>query len=164
MHDDSTTRRIPLTQGRFALVDAEDFETVEPMSWHYTAQGYAGTNTGGRKHHRSVLMHRFLLDIHDRFVYADHINHDTLDNRRSNLRVVTPGESMRNTRSARGTSAYKGVHWHKGAGKWRAMIQIDRKSRHIGYFDTETEAAAAYDEKARELFGEYAWLNAGRVG
>jgi hypothetical protein len=91
---------------------------------------------------------------------VDHINHDKLDNRRCNLRIVTRQQNNQNTRpktSSTRTSAYKGVHLAKG--KWRASIHTNGTTRQLGTFTDEVAAAKAYDQAARYYFGEYAYLN-----
>ena len=91
---------------------------------------------------------------------VDHINHDGLDNRRSNLRVCTIAQNLKNRRPVRGKGVkYKGVIFIKARKKFRTCIQCGEKTLNLGYFDDEISAGKAYDEKARELFGEYAYLN-----
>jgi len=93
-------------------------------------------------------------------MHIDHINGDGLDNRRENLRIVSPRQNQANSRKhVLGQSRYKGVAWCQGAHKWRAYISPDRQQIHLGLYDTEIEAAAAYDTRAREIFGEHACLN-----
>lgn len=87
----------------------------------------------------------------------DHINGDQADDRFENLRTATHSENLANARRPRhNVSGFKGVSWHKSAGRWRATIKKDRKPMHLGYFDTASEAHAAYMAKANELFGEFA--------
>jgi hypothetical protein len=91
---------------------------------------------------------------------VDHANHNTLDNRRENLRVCNRHENNSNARKRRGTSSrYKGVSWHGVSGKWAARIQSRNKMNNLGLFDTAKEAAQAYDEVAKQLHGEFAVLN-----
>lgn len=90
----------------------------------------------------------------------DHINGIRDDNRFANLREATHCENQRNSRIPKtNTSGYKGVCFHKAAGKWAASIRLDGKQKHIGLFDTPEEASAAYIDKARELYGEFARIN-----
>ena len=112
------------------------------------------------------LFHRFIMEIHhpelrgNPKLYIDHINGNPLDNRKENLRLVTPQQNTMNKRSYKNsTSKYKGVYWDKKYNKWRTRITIDNKKKHIGYYQDEREAALAYDKEAKKLFGEYAHLN-----
>jgi len=157
-------RRIRLTQGQYAIVDVGDHRRLGGYKWfavryprgYYAIRGMK--DASGRQ--KNMRMHREILEAaSDRFV--DHINHDGLDNRRVNLRIVTCRQNSWNKRKQRGncSSRYKGVTWFKRSGKWQARIVRGGKSRLIGYFDDEKAAASAYDAKAEELFGEYAVLN-----
>ena len=96
-------------------------------------------------------------------LFVDHINHNGLDNRRANLRIVTAKQNSWNTRLGwkQGKSKYKGVGWDENAQKWRASIYIHNKLKHLGRFESEKEAAEAYDAAAKECRGEYAYLNFG---
>ncbi len=88
---------------------------------------------------------------------VDHINHDGLDNRRCNLRLATRANNCHNQRSFKGSSKYKGV-WRVGE-KWAACIRVDGRSKRLGTFVSEKEAALAYNQAAREHYGEFAKLN-----
>lgn len=90
---------------------------------------------------------------------VDHIDGDGLNNQRENLRVADYQMNGMNRRKQLGSSKFKGVYWDKQSQKWRALIAINRKRIHLGYYDDELEAARAYDRKAIELFGPYAKLN-----
>jgi len=91
---------------------------------------------------------------------VDHINHDGLDNRRSNLRFGTHGHNLANQRYiSSGTSLFRGVCWNKRHAKWEAFASWKSKTRRLGYFLDETEAAKAYDDAALESYGEFASLN-----
>ena len=103
-----------------------------------------------------LRMHKLITG----YEQTDHINHDGLNNQRSNLRLATHAQNQRNQRPYLGrTSPYKGVHWFPSREKWRAQIVIANHERHIGLFGAEEDAARAYDAAAREHFGEYACLN-----
>jgi hypothetical protein len=91
---------------------------------------------------------------------VDHVNLDTLDHRRVNLRLCTCRENHFNRRKyGNGSSGYKGVSWYRPYRKWRVYATKDGRTHHLGYFDTKADAARAYDAKARELFGEFARCN-----
>ncbi len=161
-----TFRRIPLTRGQFAIVDVADYEELAQHKWFalwYGSGYYAGRVLKvkeGRGRQQHVRMHRELIDV-PAGKFIDHINHNGLDNRKANLRIVTRRENSWNKRKQRGnySSQYKGVTWLKRTGKWQARIVCKGTSIFIGQFDDEKAAARAYDARAAELFGEYAALN-----
>ena len=159
-------KTIPLSRGYVALVDDEDYESLSQHKW------YAIVGRGGRAYARRAIrisvgqqkivpMHRVIMGLTANDPrQVDHVNGNGLDNRRCNLRTCTNAENQHNQRPVRGgTSKYKGVSWHIDSGLWRAYISINKKIRHIGTFKTEIEAARAYDNMAREFFGEFANLN-----
>lgn len=158
-----------------ALIDKEDYPRVKDIRWSLRVEGhaiYAHTNiphpngtwyrsSSGKRRRRmaTVLMHRLIANSPKGKV-TDHINHNGLDNRKSNLRVCTIAENTRNQQRQKGsTSIYKGVYWYKARKKWQAEIMFKGKRIYIGRFTDEKEAARASDAKAKELHGEYAYLN-----
>jgi len=152
-------KEIPLTQGKVAIVDDEDFERLSQYKWCYATVGYAVRFEQVNGKRRGVFMHRQIMQP-PKDLEVDHINGDKLDNRRSNLRIVTRQQNRFNERPRKGTSSkYKGVSWYKQTRRWEAYIKINGKKKRIGYFNDEIEAALAYDRAARELFGEYAKTN-----
>lgn len=115
-------------------------------------------------------MHRLILGLvpGDGLV-VDHRNGNGLDNRRCNIRTATRSNNQHNQRLGRAnnTSGYKGVTRRRGPCRrkpWRACIRHERRTVFIGHFATPEAAAAAYDRKAAELFGEFASLNFPRRG
>ena len=152
-------RHIPLTRGKFAIVDAADYEELAQHKWLVNGDESRGYYAGRRSGHTLLLMHRAIMKPPPGAV-VDHIDHNGLNNRRSNLRICTQKQNSRNAvPNRRGTSRFKGVYFLKRTGKWIATINYNGKTMHLGSFDNEIEAAKAYDRKARELFGEFAYLN-----
>ncbi len=154
--------KIPLTQGRFAKVDPEDYLWLSQFRWcckNSPRSIYAVRNvTVGGKSTR-VYMHRLIMKTPEHLV-CDHVNHDGLDNRQGNLRNCTIQQNNANSRAAEGaTSQFKGVAWDRRRRKWVAYIKKDGKQRNLGYFDDEIEAAQTHNTAARKLHGEYAALN-----
>jgi len=156
-------RQIPLTRNLFALIDPEDYEWLSEYTWHAKcSEGryYAGTVIDGEP----VSMHRLIMDPPPG-MWVDHKNNSTLDNHRSNLRLVTRAQNRYNTRPSRKvrpngkrkSSQYIGVSRY--GDRWKAKITHDGHRYVIGLFDDEIEAALARDAKAKELHGEFAWLN-----
>lgn len=160
LHD---VRKIELTQGKFALVDNEDYERLNQFVWHY-ALGYARRNIrlpNGKR--RMEFMHRVIANTPEG-LYTDHIDGNTLNNTKENLRNVEQGQNAKNARKrSKATSKYKGVCFTKRKqdkiGKWTATIQVDGEQKFLGYYKSETEAALAYNEGAKKYHKEYASLN-----
>lgn len=159
----NAVKKIELTQGNYAMVDKDDYDKINQFNWHY-ALGYARRNirldSGER---RTEFMHRVIANTPDD-KYTDHINGNTLDNRKMNLRHVEQYQNARNARKRNdAASNYKGVNRHKRKqdliGKWKAGIQVDKKRVFLGYYESEIEAALAYNEAAKKYFKEYAVLN-----
>lgn len=110
---------------------------------------------------KTEFLHRYLTQA-PTGMDVDHIDGNGLNNRKSNLRVLSHGDNLRNQRQRKGNkSGYKGVNpYHlKGGTKYSAQVNYKNVSYKLGIFDTPEEAARAYDEKAKELHGEFARLN-----
>lgn len=157
-------KRIHLTRNRIALVDDEDYESVSRFKWTLLPKGYASCIMFmGNLNHKRVLctmkLHRLIMRPPDS-MEIDHINHNGLDCRRSNMRICTHQQNQYNQISRYGASQYKGVIRERRPHKcWRARIKHNNKLISLGFFYNETEAAIAYNQKAKELFGEFANLN-----
>ncbi len=153
-----TPRIIPLTRGQFAIVDAEDYPVLSQYTWF--AEGTDKNYYAVRKENgKSIKMHRQITNAPDHLV-VDHIDHNGLNNRNTNLRPCTFTQNCQNQRRlSHKTSKYKGVHWHKGQKKWAAQITSNKKSHHLGYFTNEIDDARAYDRAARKYHGDFASLN-----
>lgn len=153
-------KNIPLTQGKYAIVDDEDYEYLNQWKWHYDPStrgyGYARSDIKGK-------MHRLILKA-PRGLEVDHINHNTLDNRKENLRLATSMQNQQNkTMQKNNTSGFRGVSWSQVMKRWLACIyktEDGKQKRYdIGYFEYKIDAAKAYNKKAIELFGKFAYLN-----
>ena len=143
--------------GRKMLFDECDAPFVESRNWSLKL------NKSGRQHVRDGrgLLTRQLLSAPDG-MHVDHINGNTLDNRRCNLRICTHSENQWNRKRGHGATRFKGVALlgdKRAVSKWRATVQRHGRRYTIGTFKTALEAALAYDAAAVRLFGEFAAPN-----
>lgn len=158
-------KQIKLHNGESAIVDDEDYDRLSVWNWtgserpwgtyayrhgrrEYASRGKVERRTG-------FYMHRVIMGAKSGQI-VDHINGNTLDNRRANLRFVTAKQNTLNRKMDRDNkSGYRGVGWHIRGHKWRSRVA----GYHLGLFDDPVEAAKAYDAKALEMFGDFAKLN-----
>ena len=157
-------KRILLTQGRHATVDDEDYDYL--MQWKWQARKshrtYYAVRTcycfpPNKATRHTIRMHRVIMDVPQE-KEVDHINHNGLDNCKRNMRICTSTENRYNHRPRPNRSSrYKGVS--RCETQWRAQIGHNGKKKHIGLYRSESEAAKAYDNKAKELFGKFAYCN-----
>ncbi len=157
-------RRIPLTQGKYAIVDPEDYPRLSKHKWYVVRSprsDYAARYvTIGYRRQTTVRMHRVIMNARPG-QFIDHINHNGLDNRKANLRLASNAQNSWNKRKQRGnhSSKYKGVSFFKRENKWTARIQANGKKIFLGIFKNEIDAAKAYDAAARKYYGQFAYLN-----
>lgn len=155
-------REIPLGHGLSTLVDGDTYDRVAHLDWKainpsgkhpYAARWIPETR-------KWELLHRVILNTPEGMI-GDHVNGDTLDNRRANLRNCTKAQNAANLKGpyANNKSGYIGVHRHRKNGTWIAQVRHKGVQRYLGSFATPEEAARARDGAARELHGEFATLN-----
>ena len=147
-------RRIPVGDGQFAIVDAADYEWLNRHHWRLL-NGYVARREKGR----TIYMHREIMQP-PKGMMVDHADRNKLHNYRLNLRVCTRRENNLNQGKRRNSSSrFKGVKYDKRWRKWGARIRFHGEPVWIGCFDSDIEAARAYDRKAVEFFGAFAYLN-----
>jgi hypothetical protein len=151
---------IKLTKGKVALVSEQDYHMLTQHKWSYDGR-YARASI----YYKDVRMHRLIMQAplaqaaaKELEVEVDHINGDKLDNRRENLRLVTKSQNQHNKPSCN-SRKYKGVSREKSRRKWKAQIHFNNKDLFLGHFDTDHEAARAYNAAARIHFGDHARFN-----
>ena len=158
-------KRIPLTQGKYALVDNCDYKYLCAHKWaadrHYKGNWYAvrSKKIGGKGH--AVYMHREIM--FPKVGNVDHINGDGLDNRRKNLQICTHSQNIRKGRWQPGASGYHGVYYNRSVNRWIAEIHItengEEKKKRIGSSTDKVLAAKMYDAYVAKRFGKFAKLN-----
>lgn len=149
---------VQLGGGMTAVIDKEDIPLIKNKTWTLNSRGYAQTATmvNGRLH--SEYMHRLIMGHPKKNV--DHINRNKTDNRKSNLRLIKQALNVLNVGANKNsTSKYKGVSKKKTDNLYCARIQIKGKTKKLGYFKTEEEAASAYNKASKKYHGKYGYLN-----
>lgn len=167
--EDNGTAKIELhrrnQESLYAIIDLEDLERVinYPYTWfaqynkdidnYYVRASVYNPNT---QHSEVMFLHQFIMNANGRFV--DHINSNTLNNRKSNLRVVLDSNNSMNrkSRNSNNTSGYRNVSWSKNENKWIVQLQINKKNKILGRFDDVHEAGKFAEEMRNKYYGEYA--------
>lgn len=150
-------RKLELTKNSFAIVDDEDYDGLNQWKWHCLNGKYAARSVwdSKTKSKKMVLMHTEIMKP-KLGKLIDHKNQDGLDNRKENLRLADKATNgMNRGLPSNNVSGYKGVYWYKGGRKW--MVKVD--AIYLGIFSDIKEAARAYNKKAKELYGEFAFMN-----
>lgn len=143
---------IILTRGQIAIVDEEDYNFLINWKWRAVWDGYRFY----ARNAYSEAMHRIILEITDSKIHVDHIDGDSLNNRKRNLRLATSSQNQANrTKTRANTSGVKGASWNIKRNAWQAQIGFRGKNIHVGYFDDLEDASCAYKMKEIELYGEY---------
>lgn len=146
--------------GKFFVIDLEDKDKIMAKNWFISTHGYAFANNWINGVNKPIFAHRLIMGANGRHQSVDHINHDILDNRKSNLRLCSHAENLRNTKKRCGakTSRFKGVSFSKQKNKWRARVTLNGKEVNR-FFGSEFEARDWYDETSVKLFGQFACPN-----
>jgi len=141
--------------GKFAVISSDDRQLTK-YKWYVSSLGYVVRF----EKYKIIPIVCEIIKIKPKKMVIDHKNGNKLDNRRGNLRICTyPENCINSPMKKNNTSGYKGVTFWKRDNNWKAQIRFNRKNLHIGYFQTKEKAAKAYNKKARELFGNFAYLN-----
>lgn len=147
------TATIAMPSGHEALIDLEDVDSVSTYRWHAIPlrdTTYSATSIAGKR----IYLHRLVMKA-PKGMEVHHINHNGLDNRKSNLVIVTHQQNLFHQKlSRKNTSGYRGVCKVRRDGYWKAQIKHNQLVFHLGTFQTKEEAAAAWNRKALELFGD----------
>ena len=157
-------KKIPLTQGQFALVDDWNYDWLMQWKWcakkdYNTFYAFRGSYNPKTKKQTPVYMHEVIMKT-PKGMLTDHKDHNGCNNQEYNLRICTDQQNAMNRQKEKGCSSpFKGIGWHKRARKWVARIVINKKQVHLGCFDSEVEAAQAYNKAAKEIHGEFAKPN-----
>ena len=138
------------------LIDLDDVDKVKNIKWHKSDLQrntyYCISNNKTWKR-----LHRLIMNVTDPNIFVDHINHNGLDNRKSNLRICTNQENIRNCITPKNNkSGYKGIYWAKDKNKWTVQITLNNKTKYIGRYEKLEDAIAARKEAAKKYYGEFA--------
>lgn len=153
-------REIYLTNNDVAIVDDEDHSYLNQWSWN-NYQGYARRTDYSTGRAITIRMHREIMNCFDGKYIVDHINHNTLDNRKGNLRVCNKSQNLMNQikKDNKATSKFKGVRYLSTNGYYQVRITKDKITKLIGHFTCEIASANAYNYHAKQLHGEFCCLN-----
>ena len=150
---------IPLTKGKYTLVDDEDYEWLNQWKWFTKTSGRNFYAARWGENRKQLYMHREIIGAKDN-EHIDHINHNGLDNQRSNLRICDPQLNIANCRHQnKCSSTYRGVYWQKQDKRWQSRIKLEQKDIYLGNYLSEKMAAIAYNIAALIHFGEFANIN-----
>jgi hypothetical protein len=142
-------KHIQLTKGLFATVDDDDYETLNQWKWHASSHGHKWYALRGARSNR-VRMHRFIVNA-ENGMDVDHINGNTLDNRKSNLRICTHAENTRNRRGrSTNRSGYKGVYWCEEKQNWTVEVILNGKRAFRKQFKNLLDAVKAHDDAVKK--------------
>lgn len=149
--------KIPLTQGKFAYCDESDYDLVKDSNWSVLK----APNNRFYASSKGKYMHRILLKLNRRSkLEVDHKDHDGLNNRRNNIRKCSRQQNIFNQRLRKNNkSKFKGICWYQDKNKWKAQIQLSRKTIFLGYFKKKSEAIKAYMKIAKKYHKNFIFNN-----
>ena len=143
------------SKGEEFYFDLEDYDKIKDYCWYIDSNGYviAHDNTNNNK---IIRMHRLIMNVNRREIFVDHIYHNKNDNRKSQLRLVSPQQNASNCKiNKSNTSGYKGVYWHEPAQKWEVLIQYNNKLINLGLYSNKNDAIKVRQDAEIKYFGEY---------
>ena len=159
-------KKISLTRNYYTLVNDDDYKIFSKERWQANVKDRRNITKVTASRVKAIngkpttlYLHREIMKA-PKGMYVDHINGDTLDNRRRNLRLCSNSENMRNRgKNTNNTSGYKGVSFSKERNMWESKIIHQYKTYHLGYFNTKEKAARAYNRGAKKYHGKFAMKN-----
>jgi hypothetical protein len=162
IYQDNKTLKFLVESRKFGnfkvIIDVEDWDKIKEYKWYVNYNPYTKSFYAITTNKQQIKLHRFIMDVSNPKIKVDHKDHNTLDNRKYNLRICDQSENLRNCRiSKRNTSGYKGVS--KTGDKWKAQININNKRTYLGLYKDKKEAARIYNENAIKYYKEFAYLN-----
>ena len=149
-----------LSNGKQVLFDIEDYDLIKDYYWQENKYGYIVSQIECNGSIIGLRIHRLIMGLKsDDHRVVDHIRHNLLDNRKSQLRIVTYSQNGQNqTVNSKNTSGYTGVSWSSKNNKWRAYIKINGKQKFLGYHDDINSAVSARRDAEEVYFGEYSYI------
>jgi len=139
------------------IFDIEDYDKIKNYYWKINDSGYIISNIKGKN---AIRLHRLIMNVDNNKYVVDHINHDTLDNRKINLRICKQNQNCKNLKIKKNNiSGVPGVTWYSKYNKWRARINVNYKEIHLGYFDNFDEAVQARKQAEEIYYGQYSFDN-----
>lgn len=143
-------------KGKEFYFDLEDYDKIKNIIWNVTSSGYVQ----GKINRKTVRLNRYILDITDKKILIDHINHKVFDNRKDNLRISNNSTNQYNRiKAINNFSGTTGVHWNKQNKRWKACIGFDYQNKYLGSFLTLEEAVQTRKEAEEKYFGEFSYDN-----
>lgn len=151
-----------LANGQEVLFDKEDYDLIKDWTWCDNHIGYACSKKMDKRRSSIVRMHNLIVNHHtgseNKGMVVDHINHNTFDNRKVNLRLITHSQNIMNSKlQSRSKSGRTGVSLSKSAQKWQAYITKNRKRINLGVYEDINDAIAIREKAEKEMFGEFSY-------